>query len=76
MKVTLRQLRKINDLTQQEMAEKIGVSLSTWINWEKRRTFPDVPHIEKISDEFDIDYNNIIFFDTKHGFTVKDKQEA
>lgn len=73
MKVTLRQLRKLNDLTQEEMAQKLGISLSTWVNWEKRNTYPDAPAINKIITSFDINYDDIIFFDVNHGLTVSGK---
>lgn len=70
MKVTLKQLRGLRELTRQEAADKIGVSLSTWDNWENMRTFPDAPKINKITEAFDIDYDDIIFFEVKHGLTV------
>lgn len=76
MKVTLKQLRGLRELTRQEAADMIGVSLSTWDNWENMRTFPDAPKINKITEVFDIDYDDIIFFEVKHGLTVKNKQKA
>lgn len=76
MKVTLKQLRGLHELTRQEAADKVGVSLSTWVNWENMRTFPDAPKIEKITEVFEISYDDVIFFNTKHGLTVKEKQEA
>lgn len=76
MKLTLKQLRNLHDLTQKEMADKLGVSLGTWINWEKQETFPNVPFIEKISEEFGVSYDDIIFFEVKHGLTVKNRQEV
>lgn len=71
MQVTLKQLRMLNDLTQRETAEKIGVNVNTWVNWENQKTFPDVPKIDKITKFFNVSYNDIIFFDTQHGLTVK-----
>ena len=76
MKVTLKQLRQLNGLTQDEMANKLDISRGTWVNWETRKTFPDVPFIQKIMDEFNISYDDIIFFDANHGLTVKEKQEV
>lgn len=76
MKVTLKQLRGLRELTRQEAADMIGVSLSTWDNWENMRTFPDAPKINKITEVFDIDYDDIIFFEVKHGLTVRNKQKA
>lgn len=76
MRVTLKQLRMLNDLTQQEVADEIGVNVNTWVNWENQKTFPDAMKIDRITKFFDISYNNIIFFDTQHGLTVKDKKSS
>lgn len=76
MRVTLKQLRMLNDLTQQDTADKIGVNVGTWINWENQKTFPDARKIAKIEEVFDIHYDDIIFFNINHGLTVKDKQEV
>ena len=40
-KLPIRALRAAKGYTQQEVAEKIGVSRSTYMNWEKYETFPD-----------------------------------
>ena len=40
MKISLRAARVNADLTQQEVADKIGVSKHTIINWERGRTKP------------------------------------
>ena len=76
MKVTLRQLRKLNDLSQQDTADALGINVGTWINWEKQNTFPNAPQIAKIEEFFDVHYDDIIFFNTNHGLTVRDKQKA
>lgn len=61
MEITLKALRVNNNLTQKQAAERVGVSEDTWANWEKAKTFPDVPKIKKIEQEFKISYNEIIF---------------
>lgn len=58
---TLRSLRGLKEMTQEEAAEAVGVSVDTWRNWEMRRTYPDVPKIKKIEEVFGISYNDIIF---------------
>lgn len=47
--------------TQKEAAMAIGISVETWANYEKGKTYPDVPMIKKIEDVFDVTYNDIIF---------------
>lgn len=40
-KLPMRALRAAKGYTQQEVAEKVGVSRSTYMNWERYETFPD-----------------------------------
>lgn len=61
MTMTLKALRVNYGLTQKQAGEKVGVSEDTWANWEKAKTFPDVPRIQKIESEFNISYNDILF---------------
>lgn len=61
MKVTLKALRTNFGLTQRQAADKIGVSVDTWRNYENAKSFPDVPVITKIEQEFNTNYNEIIF---------------
>lgn len=67
---TLKMLRAKYDLTQKQAAEKIGVSESTWANWEAFKTFPDAKKIKDIERVFKIPYDEIIFFKVDHGLTV------
>lgn len=61
MKLTLKALRVNSNLTQEEAAKAIGVSKYTWSNYEKGKTFPDVPTIETIEKVFNVTYSDIIF---------------
>ena len=47
-------LRKDNNLTQVELAEKYFVTRQTVSNWENGRNYPDLETIVKISDDFNI----------------------
>lgn len=62
-KMTLKMLRVRDNLTQGEIAKKIGVSTETWSNWENKKTFPDIPKLQKIEEVFNVTYNDIIFLD-------------
>lgn len=64
---TLRKLRLINDLTQKEAGEKVGVSENTWFNWENARSFPNVPQLKRIEKEFGVTYDDIIFLIKDNG---------
>ena len=45
---TLKQLRGVNGMTQDEVAEKLEVSKFTWANWESGKTAPDFWQLQKI----------------------------
>ena len=47
-------------LTQMQMADMLGVSRLTVINWEKGRNFPDNYNLERIADVFGIKVGELI----------------
>lgn len=61
MKYTLRMLHASKFWTQAQAAKEIGVSTETWGNWERKRSYPDVPNISKIEQVFNVAYDDIIF---------------
>ena len=61
MKYTLKMLRASRNWSQVTAAMHVGVSVDTWGNWERKRSFPDVPHIKKIQEVFNVSYDDIIF---------------
>lgn len=63
MKVTLKALRVMQNMTQKEVAQVLGITKDTWSSYERGKTFPDVPMIEKIEALFNVEYNDIIFSD-------------
>ena len=67
MKVTLRAARiNAGITTQQEAADKLGVSKDTISNWECGKSYPDVPNIEKIEKVYGVIYSDIIFLPKKN----------
>ena len=61
MKVTLKAARVNKGLTQTEAAKRIGITVDTLANYEKGKTYPDVPVLKKIEAVYGIGYNNLIF---------------
>lgn len=61
MDITLKNLRTNYDLTQKQAAKLVGVSEDTWRRWEKEKSFPDVPKINRIEQVFNVNYNDIVF---------------
>lgn len=67
MAITLRAARVNKDLTQKEAAEKLGISESTLVNYEKGKTFPSQPVIVKMEELYELSYNDIIFLPNNNG---------
>lgn len=59
MKISLRAARVNADLTQQEVADKLGVSKCTIINWEKGVTKPKKHTLIALSSIYGIDIDNL-----------------
>ena len=59
MKISLRAARVNTDLTQQEVADKIGVSKHTIINWERGRTKPKKHILIALSSIYEIDIDRL-----------------
>lgn len=51
----LKQLRKEFRLTQQELAEKLGVQKQTISNWESNRNIPEDKFIPQLANIFNVD---------------------
>lgn len=60
-KYTLKTAREKAGLNQEEASKKLGCSVYTLQNYERGKTFPDVPMIQKIEELYDVTYNQIIF---------------
>jgi len=62
MSITLKAARVNKQLTQQEAAKMLGISVDTLRQYETGNTFPDVPMIQKIEKLYLVSYNDINFF--------------
>lgn len=69
MAMTLKALRVNMGLGQKEAAEKIGVRVETLSNWERGKSFPTVPYINKIEELYNTSYADINFLPSKIGLT-------
>ena len=50
MRVSLELARELNGLKQSEAAQKIGVSTDTLGNYERGKSYPDIPILRKIGE--------------------------
>lgn len=73
----LTMLRKMNDLSQEELAEKIGVSRQTLSKYETGESLPDIEKCKVLADFFSVSLDDLISYeknDTDNmGLTVPPK---
>lgn len=75
VKMSLGDLRKMRGFTQEEAAERIGISKDTLSKYERGLSYPDVPVIRKIEEVYNTHYDNIIFLPFDYGLTVANGEE-
>lgn len=69
MKVTLKVAREIKGLKQSEAAELIGVSTDTLGNYERGKSYPDIPVLRRIEKVYGVSYDKLIFLPLDFGLT-------
>lgn len=75
MAITLKSARVNVGLTQVKAAEKIGITVDTLSNYERGKSYPDVPVIQKIEEVYGVSYSDLIFLPKNYGKTVTNKGE-
>lgn len=60
-------LRKMNNMSQEELAEKIGVSRQTLSKYETGESLPDIEKCRMIADEFAVSVDDLISYETNAG---------
>lgn len=66
-RMTLKMAREIRGLTQESAAKLIGVSTDTLGNYERGKSYPDIPVLRKIEEVYEITYDKIIFLPLDFG---------
>ena len=69
------QLRKLKGLSQEELAEKVGVSRQTLSKWEVGESLPDIEKSRALADVFDVSLDELVSYesDDMPGFGVPPK---
>lgn len=67
---TLRTAREMKKYTQEEAAKRIGVSVDTLGNYERGKSYPDVPVLRKIEEVYGVPYEQLIFLPLDYDKTV------
>ena len=68
----LKQARLAMGLTQEAVAEKVGVSRQTMSNWENGKSYPDIASIIVLSDVYDLTLDSLLKGDEKMIKHLKD----
>ena len=53
-------LRKDNKISQEELAESLGVTRQTISNWENYKNYPDIAMLSTISDKYNISFDELL----------------
>lgn len=54
-------LRACKDMSQQDVADKLGVNKMTYANWENYKTYPDALQLIKLSQILDCSLDDFYF---------------
>ncbi|MBR2654701.1 MAG: helix-turn-helix transcriptional regulator [Lachnospiraceae bacterium] len=64
MALTLRQWRKAREITQEKMADRLGVHINTYQNWEKEPGKITIENSKKIAEILGVPLDDISFSET------------
>lgn len=67
---TLKTARERKGLTQESAAKLIGISVDTLGNYERGKSYPDIPVLRKIEETYEIPYERLIFLPMDYDKTV------
>lgn len=65
----IKKIRKENNLTQQDLAKKYGVTYQAVSKWENGKNIPDIALLKEICSDYNIDINELL----DNNYTVKKK---
>lgn len=63
-------LRNLNGYSQEEVAEKVGISRQAYAKWEKGETVPDVERCLKLAELYGTSMDSLVRFDGRVGHTA------
>lgn len=66
----IKKLREISDMTQNDMAEKLGMSLSGYTKIERGISKPNLPMLERIAKVLDISVSELLTFTDKNLISI------
>lgn len=69
LKDNIATLRNVNGYSQEEVAEKIGISRQAYAKWEKGESIPDVERCQKLAELYGVTIDSLVAFTGKIGVT-------
>lgn len=71
----LLQLRKLNHLSQEQLAEKLNVSRQTLSKWETGESLPDIEKCKLLAELFGVSLDDLVKYDSReyYGLSVPPK---
>ena len=72
----LRELRKKKELTQEQLAEKFGVSSRSVSRWENGNTMPELGILVELADYYEVDIKEIIDGERKSEIMKTEEKET
>ena len=70
LKENISMLRSVNGYSQEEVAEKIGVSRQAYAKWEKGETVPDAERCQKLAELYGVTIDSLVNYSDKIGTTT------
>lgn len=67
---TLRTARDRLGLTQKEAAKKLGISDDVLSNYERGKTYPNIPMLKKIEEVYQVEYDQLLFLEKDNAKSV------
>lgn len=58
-------LRYLNKFSQEDVAERIGVSRQAVAKWESGKSVPDIINCDALAKLYDVELNDLIYYDQK-----------
>ena len=69
MQMTLKALRVNAGLSQVDVAKRLKITPETLSNWERAKSFPNVPQITELEKLYGVTYSDINFLPADIGLT-------
>lgn len=71
----LKNLRTINKLTQEDLADSLNVSRQTIAKWEKGETVPDIFTLKKMCEMYQVSIDDLLESDKKDAKSIRPKDK-